>query len=187
MDAPTNEARTRELAGVSLWIGLVCAVSFLGSWALACVAPLVAIAAIAGEKMRLSSGAALVATAWAMNQAIGYTLLDYPLTTDAVGWGLVIGVSSFAGFAAARFASGLEGATGTIAGFAAAFVAYEAVMFAATAVLPSNGTFTTHVMGEILMINAVAFAGLLALYWSAVALKIVQPAEAHVPAAPAAA
>jgi hypothetical protein len=158
-------------------------VSFLGSWALACVAPLVAVAAIAGQKMRFAEGAALVGTAWAMNQAIGFLLLTYPHDFDTAAWGVAIGAAMFAGFAAACLAGRAAGPVGTLAAFASAFAAYEVVLFAATAVLPSYGTFTGPVIGQILVINAVAFVGLLVLYWSAVALHMLRPAPGLAPAA----
>jgi hypothetical protein len=135
--------------------------------------------------MRAAEGAALVGTAWLTNQVIGYLVLGYPLAWDTAAWGILIGVASFAGLAAAGLVSrsNLSGAAGALLAFAAAFIAYEAVLYAATAVLPSDGTFSAPVIAKILLINAVAFAGLLLFYWSAVALHVLRPAPGPTAAA----
>ena len=63
-------------------------------------------------------------------------------------------------------------------GLTVAFLVYEATLFAATTVLPSsNETFSFPVMARVFEINAVALIGLLVLYRTAVALRLLRPLQ----------
>jgi hypothetical protein len=170
----------RESAVASaLWVGLVAGLSVLGSLAFACAAPLAAIAALAATKMRAAEGLALVAAAWLANQLVGYLLLDYPQTFESFAWGAAIGIAALAGFAAAHAVSraGMPEVAALLLALGAAFVAYEATLFAATAVLSSSEeAFSIAIVGRIFAINAIAFAGLVLLHRGAIALHVLRPA-----------
>ncbi len=110
--------------------------------------------------------------------------LGYPQTFDSFAWGLAIGIAAFASLAAAlavlRLAAGL--AVTMTGAFMSGFVAYEGVLFAATAVLPSgDGAFSAAVVAEVLLINSLAAVGLICLHAGAAvsrALVAAQPGPA---------
>ncbi|MFD0986799.1 hypothetical protein [Methyloligella solikamskensis] len=152
---------------IGIWTAFVTAMSVLFSWALACAAPFVAIAAIAALTLSRANAFLLVGVTFVINQAIGFLLLGYPTTAESFGWGAAIGVAAFAATfvttAAMRKTDDLRVAGAM--GFLGGFVAYELVLIASTMVLPAGGGFSLAVIGEIFWINALAFAGLLAFRW----------------------
>lgn len=181
-----QDSHTHNAATISLWIALIAALSVGGSYVYACAAPLAAIAALAATRMDRASGLALVIVAWLANQAVGYGLLDYPQTADSFAWGGSIGLAAVAGFYAARriAAAGLSQLLALGLALLAAFAAYELTLYAAGFVLgASDGAFTAEVVGQILAINAVSFAGLLLLHRAATALAWLRPTATPVPAA----
>jgi hypothetical protein len=166
-------------AASALWVGLVAGLSVAGSLAFACAAPLAAIAALAGAKMRAGEGVALVVAAWLANQMVGYAVLDYPQTLDSFAWGAAIGIASVIGFAAARevVRPGMPELVTLAVALGAAFIAYEGTLFATTAVLSSSEeAFSLAVIGRIFAINAIAFTGLILLHRGAIALHVLRPA-----------
>jgi hypothetical protein len=174
----TSIGRENAVAS-ALWVALIAGLSVIGSLAFACAAPLAAIAALAGTKMRAGEGAVLVVAAWLANQLVGYLLLDYPQTFESFAWGVAIGIAALAGFAAAHAVSraGLPEVVALLLALGAAFVAYEATLFAATAVLSSSEeAFSIAIVGRIFAINAIAFAGLVLLHRGAIVLHVLRPA-----------
>jgi len=176
-------------AATALWVTLIAALTVGGSLLLACVAPFAAIAALAAAKMDRWSGLALVVVAWVANQAVGFGLLDYPHTASTVAWGVAIGLATVAGFLSARVVV-MAGKSPAVtlpvtlpAALLTAFAVYEAALYATGLWLGASDTaFSFDVVRDILAINAVSFAGLLALHRIAVALAWVSSpgqAEAH--------
>ncbi len=179
MDTSIDSKATNEqqFTAASLWIGLVTIGSVLGSLAFACVAPLAAMATIAGVKMRTREGLALVGAAWLANQLVGYLVLDYPRTWDSFAWGAAIGVGGLAAFVAATLTRHvrLPELVAIVAALPAALAAYEATLFAATAVLPSSdAAFSGEAILRILQVNAVSLVALLAAYRAAVILGLLK-------------
>ncbi|ANL66299.1 hypothetical protein AMC82_CH02664 [Rhizobium phaseoli] len=163
------------------WVAIIAGASVALSLVLACVTPFVALAAVSAVVLPRRVALRAVLLAWLANQAVGYLVLDYPQTFDGFAWGLAIGIAAFASLAAAlgvlRLAAGLAV---TMAGaFMAGFVAYEGVLFTATAVLPSgDGAFSAAVVAEVLLINSLAAIGLFCLHAGAAssgALVAAQP------------
>lgn len=176
----TSTATTSDKAGTSLWIAVIAALTVVGSFALACVAPLAAVAALAALTLRRTEGLILVVTAWIFNQAVGFVLLSYPHTADTYAWGAAIGVASVLGYFAATVAVARTGSNllGSIAAFVAAFVVYQLGLYVfGVATSYAGDFFSLAVVGEVLAINAVAFAGFLALHRAAVALSLVKPVQ----------
>lgn len=170
----------------ALWIALVAALTVGGSLAFACAAPLAAIAALAALTMGRLEGVALVVAAWLANQAVGFGILDYPLDASTFGWGVAIGAASVAGFLAAQWATRANVPSIVRLGRAlvVAYAVYEVVLFAyGVAVGSSGAAFTAEIVGRIFLINAIAFAGLLALHRAAVALTLLRPPVQATPAA----
>lgn len=169
---------TNDNAAVGLWIALIAALSIGGSLAFACAAPLAAIGALAGAKMKSAEGVALVAVAWLSNQIVGYGILDYPMTANSFAWGAAIGVASIVAFYGARAVSGGAGASALALAspFLAAFAAYELALYGAGLVLGSSDeAFSVAVVERIFLINLASFAGLLLLHRAAVALSLIRP------------
>ncbi|MGO4560083.1 hypothetical protein [Mesorhizobium sp. 2RAF21] len=163
-------------AGNVMWIALVATGSALFSLALACATPFAAIATIAGTRMSVRLALTLTTVAWLVNQSTGYLLLDYPRTWDSFAWGAAIGLAASLAVGAVMLirrwiASGLFALAG---GFASAFLVYEAVLFFATALLPSGDeAFSFAVIAQILWTNLLALAGLLIFHRLAVAIGLL--------------
>jgi hypothetical protein len=172
-------------ANTAIWIALIAGLTVIGSYGWACAAPLAAVAALAALKMNRLDGAILVGLAWIINQAVGFTLLNYPHTADTYAWGAAIGAGAFAGYFAARAAARFEmpALAGWVVAFLVAFVSYQAGMYLAALTFtdPASG-FTTEVVSEVFVINAVAYAGFAAIYLAAVALSLLKPLRKSAPA-----
>lgn len=181
----TNRAvGSNNTPAAALWIGLVTIGSVLGSLAFACAAPLAAMAAVAGLKMRTGEGLALVVAAWLANQLVGYLVLDYPQTWDSFAWGAAIGIASVLAFAAATSIARvrLPEPVAIVAAFVAAFAVYEAALYGATAALPSSAeAFSATVILRILQVNAVALVALLLVHRAAVVLRLLKPKPVELP------
>jgi len=165
-----------------LWILLLTAASVFVTLGMACATPFAALATLAALHMSRRDGLALIGIAWLADQAVGYGLLGYPRTANSVAWGVILGVSAFAALLAARaLADRRRGRGGLMTGAAAfvgAFVAYEAVLVAATAVLASGAeAFSLPIVGWVLRVNLLSLAGLLILHRLAVWIGLVTRAS----------
>ena len=149
-----------------LWIALLAAASVALSFKLSCATPFAALATLAALHMKRADGLALVGLAWAANQFVGYAFLGYPHDAESYAWGAAIGAAAVGAFLVAdalapRLAS-LGRAPMMAATLFAAFAVYEIVLFAATAVLPATEiAFSWPIVGEIALLNALVFPGLL--------------------------
>ena len=162
-----------------LWILLLTAASVFVTLGMACATPFAALATLAALHMSRRDGLALIGIAWLADQAVGYGLLGYPRTANSVAWGVDPGRGRVRGAArrsgagrsrARRAARSLAGA----AAFAGAFVAYQAVLVAATAVLASGAeAFSLPIVAWVLRVNLLSLAGLLILYRLAVWIGLV--------------
>ncbi|HSE05488.1 MAG TPA: hypothetical protein VLK35_15170 [Methylomirabilota bacterium] len=156
-----------------LWILLLTAASVFVTLGMACATPFAALATLAALHTGRRDGLALIGFAWLADQAVGYGLLGYPRTADGVAWGVVLGVAAVLALVAARALTARLGGRGPgwtgAAAFAGAFVAYQAVLFAATAVLASGlEVFSPAIVGWMLRVNLLSLAGLLILHRLAV-------------------
>ncbi len=126
----------------------------------------------------------MVGAVWLSNQLVGFLILDYPRTGESFAWGAAIGAGTLAAFLAALLVGRMKihdlAAVG--AGFVAAFAAYEAMLYAATFVLPSSdAAFSSDVVLRVLEVNAVSFGLLVLALHVAVRLRLAsalrRPAE----------
>lgn len=152
-----------------LWILLLTAASVFVTLGMACGTPFVALATLAAFYMSRRDGLALIGIAWLADQAVGYGLLQYPRTLSSLAWGLILGVAAILALLAAQALAGRLRDRGRVvagaAAFAGAFVAYQVVLFAATAGLASGSeAFSLPVVGWVLRVNLLSLAGLLILY-----------------------
>jgi hypothetical protein len=160
---------------MAAWIAIVTAATVAFSLSLACATPLAAVAALAGARVKLREGVWLVLAAWLANQLVGYCLLNYPRSWDSFAWGAALCVAGLSAALGAREAARMARAPLLIppVAFLAAFLIYEAALFAATALLPSAAeAFSSTVIARIFMINAGAVIGLAAMRWLAVRIGL---------------
>lgn len=148
------------------WPASLAAATVLGSWALACVFPFAAMAALAALTMNRRAGIALVAIIWAANQFVGFFILSFPWEAQAVGHGIAILGCTLAGFAAARFAANriaVGSSLRSVAALASAFVVYLALMRGYAQFGGGLENFTLEINAAVALNDALWFAGLMAL------------------------
>ncbi|WP_119460298.1 hypothetical protein [Rhodospirillaceae bacterium SYSU D60014] len=175
-----------------LWLGFLTAASVLFSLGLACATPFAALGAIAALNMGRRDAVILILAAWLANQAVGYGILAYPQTFESVAWGAAMGAAALIGTLVAHRIAGQLAPMGraftTVSAFGAAFLTFEAALFAASFLLPGSGEpFSLAVVGQILLTNTVALAGLLVLYRLGTAIGLVAGHAPRVTAAVSAA
>jgi hypothetical protein len=148
-----------------LWLAFMVAASVAFSLGFACATPLAAFGAISALTLDRRNAVLFTGAVWAANQAVGYSILDYPVTANSLAWGAVIGLAAIlaalaARWCATRFAERSQVAA-IIAGFVAGFVVYELALFAAAfMVLGGTEAFAVAIVARILEINAIAMTGL---------------------------
>jgi hypothetical protein len=160
------------------WIGFLSIASVVFSLALACAAPLAAIAALGGIHLSRRLALLLAFTAWIANQVVGFGLLHYPTDATTLGWGLAIGLGTLAGAEAARIAFVQSLALNRLVrvgiAFVAAFAAYEVVLYAAGLVLASGeDAFSLATIVYILGTNLLGFVVLEVLRQLAVLAHVI--------------
>jgi len=161
-----------------LRILLLTAASVFVTLGMACATPFAALATLAALHMSRRDGLTLIGIAWLADQAVGYGLLGYPRTVNSAAWGVILGVAAFAALLAAQALADrvrIRGAVmAGVSAFAGAFVAYQAVLLAATAVLASGSEpFSLPVVGWVLRVNLLSLAGLLMLHQLALWIGLV--------------
>ena len=148
------------------WPSILGAATVLGSFALACVFPFAAIAALAALTLDRRAGLFLVAAAWAANQVVGFFLLSFPWDAQAVGHGVAILGATLVAYEAARFAvRSVGGHAVTRSGVAlfAAFAVYEILLLAYAQIGGGAENFTIEIVAQVAINDALWFAGLMAL------------------------
>lgn len=176
---------TSPATGTTIWIALVAGLSVLGSFAYACAAPVAAVAALAALTLNRTDGLILVAATWLINQAVGFVLLSYPHDAGTYAWGATIGIAMVVGYIAARAVVRREQGwvVSAVATFAAAFVFYQLGLVGGSLAMGYTGdAFSTPVVREVAVINAVAFVGFVVVYRAALALSLVKPVRVPAPA-----
>ncbi|MBY6242073.1 hypothetical protein [Methylosinus sp. Sm6] len=142
------------------WLGAFVAVGAFASFGVSCAAPFAAFAAIAAIANPRGAALALTASAWLVNQVVGFAVLHYPSDPETLGWGGALLAVALLGCETARL---VAPRAGVIAAFVASFVAYEGALYLATVAM---GGVTTHYAPEsvarLFAINAAAFAVLFA-------------------------
>ncbi|WP_305985175.1 hypothetical protein [Roseibium sp. MMSF_3544] len=154
---------------VMVWPVVLVSAAVLFSFALACAMPFAAIGALAALVLPWREALVTAILGWLVNQVIGFGVLGYPTDMATLAWGAVLGFSAVAAVMAAlfsqrQFAGHLFVAVALIA-FAAALLAQQAVVYAASWLLPSHpSAFSLPVIWQIGWTNALAFATFGALY-----------------------
>lgn len=157
-----------------LWTAVLATATVAGAPAAACVLPFAATAAVVAVTLDLKRAMAAIGIVWALNQAIGFGLMDYPVTQYSIGWGFALLGGTVAALFAARFvyarSVGGQGERGkTVAaivmGFVAAFVAYEGSLFVVAQFAGGLETFSPRIVALIGLNDTVWFALLMGLRW----------------------
>lgn len=164
----------------TLWIMLLTLASMATSFALACTAPVAALAALAAVHMRPRDGIALALAAWGANQAVGFLVLHYPHDPKTLLWGVGLGTAA-AGAAIGAYAVlgrievGSTAAKLAIA-YLAAFVAGKLVTLCWAAVLGGVAiTLNPGYSFDQFVRNGAILIGLYAFYRLLVALGVPAP------------
>jgi hypothetical protein len=150
------EARLAPL----LCLVLLAAACALASFAFACATPFAAFAVVAAAMLPLRPALLVVAAAWIVNQAIGFSVLGYPMTANTAFWGLAIGAAALVATAVSAAVLQALPRMGSPAALGlaliGAYAAYELALFAVTPILGGEGAFTAEIVGRL---------GLLSLFW----------------------
>jgi hypothetical protein len=146
---------TRNSLAVLALPAILAATTLSGSVVLACMMPFAAIATIAALAMPARRGAAVVGLCWLGNQVLGFGLMGFPWDGATFAAGLSLLASSLIAFAAARAVRG-----GAVPAFVAAFVAFEASLFAYALPFGDPALFAPRIVGLIALNDALWFAGL---------------------------
>lgn len=158
----------------NLWIAAMVAASTVTTLVLACATPFPALAALAVLHARPTERVALMVVAWIAAQVTGFGLLHYPMNADSIGWALALGIaaigSSFAADWAAKAIPGAPYVARLIAGYAAAYIGFKALVLLGAFVLDSGwAAFTPEVLARqfvrygLILLGLVVFQRLLGL------------------------
>jgi hypothetical protein len=144
---------------------LLIAASVSASLVFACATPFAAFAVLAAATLPLRQALATIALVWAVNQAIGFGILDYPRDLNTMVWGAgILAAALLTTVAAAgvfrRFAGTSLYAVYPVA-LMAAYAVYEVVLLALVPVLGGGDGFTVEIVGNLAFVNAIWLGGLI--------------------------
>jgi len=163
------------------WAATIALLSAVTSLALACAAPLAAVAAIGALAPRPRDGLWLATLAWAVNQAIGFGVLGYPTDPSTLAWGPAMLSAALVGVAIGRRAArtvprvrqGIGAAAAGATAFGAAFIGFKTALLGWSLVLGGVHTALSPYWTAIQFIREGAvFAGLALGYRLAVAAGV---------------
>jgi hypothetical protein len=136
----------------------------LASLLFACATPFAAFAVVATAMLTLRPALLVVTGAWLVNQGIGFGLLHYPVDTNTILWGLVIGLAALVATLLSAIVLRVlrRGRTPVALAVAllAAYGAYELVLSAATPFLGGAGNFAAVIVARLGLLNALWLVGL---------------------------
>lgn len=171
--------RAGAFAAPCLWGILLALSGAIFSFTLACIVPFAAIATFAARGFSQRAAILVVLAAASANQAVGFLCNGYPRDPLTCTWGVVIAAASLAALFAARrvrelrhapspaglpppWLASLRASASTpalavtlafSAEFCAAFVSYQAVIFAFSAVTQALGGFTPAIVAQVAWVN----------------------------------
>ena len=160
-----TSAPLSPLARTWFWPALLAVAAIGGSWALACVMPFAAFAAILAESENRATALATVGLIWFANQVVGFTLMGYPLDVHSIGWGVAIGVAALLGTATASAVAqtSLQRGLRLVLAFAAAFAVYEIVLALVATATGELAEFAPAIVARLAALDAAWLAALIVL------------------------
>ena len=158
----------------SIWGAVLTLAVILGSLALSCIAPMVALAVALAATLGVRASLGVMTFVWLVNQAIGFTVFQFPRTADSFGRGLAMGAAALLITIGARVLIQRLSAWGaalrlTVA-FVVTFTVFEMVLWVAALVLGGRDMFTLSIVMEIALVNGAWLVGLVGLNEIAAAL-----------------
>lgn len=161
----TTSAPLSPLARNWFWPALLAVAAVGGSWALACVTPFAAFAAMLATTESRRTALGTMALIWLANQAVGVAALGYPLDVHSIGWGVAIGVAALlataAAFAVAQ--AGLRHWLRLVLAFIAAFAVYEIALTLVALATGELAEFAPAVVARLAALDAAWLAALVVL------------------------
>lgn len=152
-----------------LWVGLMTVASTVTTLALACATPFPALAALAATQVRRTEGVMLMGAAWAISQAVGFCLLDYPLNAKNLAWASALGSAAISALLVARFAVARLGNASSLArlviAYVAAYVGFKAVLLGWVMALDDGwAAFSTEILARQFVRYGAILIGLVVLH-----------------------
>ncbi len=147
------------------WPAILAASTVIGSLAIACMMPFVALAVVVAASLPPRRAFATVTAIVAANQAIGFVFLGFPADSYTVAWGAALWVATLAAVGVARTIVGPTGeivATRLALAAAAAFAAYELLLFCFATLVGGVDTFTPAIVARIAQNDALWLVALMA-------------------------
>lgn len=151
----------KAIAHNRLWFFLLTALGSASNVVYTCTVPLVGFAAIAGSTLSRNKAITMVLTMWLINQILGFTIHQYPLTFNTFVWGGVLGLGAllatiFASLKPRFVASELKNhclwlGTALIGGY----IVYELTILLAGFFLGGLESFTLPILWSIFIGNAI--------------------------------
>ena len=96
--SPTKPDRWQQaekaIAHNQLWFFLLTALGSASNVVYTCTVPLVGFGAIAGITLTRKKALTMIMTMWLINQILGFTIHQYPLTISTIIWGGVLGLGA---------------------------------------------------------------------------------------------
>jgi hypothetical protein len=173
-----------ERQNAALCVGLLAAASALSTFPLACAVPFAAFGVVAALMLPISSAMLVTVALWAINQAIGFGLLGYPLDGNALAWAPVMLACALLATATAAVVVQtlrLNIAVTALLALAASYAAYELGLLAASRLLGGEDAMAADIVARIGLTNLLWLMGLVALLEAArlaVASRGGSPAQA---------
>lgn len=176
------QSRSIVFSSRAAWWGILGVVTLVTTLGFACATPFAALAALAAVNLSRRDAVLLMGASWLINQAVGFTMLHYPLNWDCYRGGLDLGLAALACVGASLLVCQRlhqsKSFLALTATFAASFVAYEGLLYAVSG--PSYAAdFTWPIVRYILVLNALAFAVLLVMQKIVAASGLVARGPAH--------
>ncbi len=144
----------------AVWSAALAATTLSGTVLIGCMMPFAAIATIAALALPRRTGLGVVAACWLGNQMIGFGLLGFPRDAATFGAGLSLLGSSLLAYALVQRIGARKGIAGALTAFGAAFVVYEAALFAYALVWGDIAMFAPQIVALIALNDGLWFAGL---------------------------
>lgn len=134
------------------WPATLATTTIIGSLAVACMMPFVALAVVVAATQSIRHAVAAVTAIVAANQAIGFAFLGFPADGYTVAWGVALWGATLAALGVARTivrpTGDMNVARIALAG-AAAFGTYEALLFAFATQVGGVETFTPTIIAQL--------------------------------------
>lgn len=146
-----------------------------GSLAGGCAMPFAALATLAAVTLPARPAIGAVLLMWLANQIFGFTLLGFPHDASTVAWGGVIGLATLGALVVARALTHgrTPGVLGLIGTLAAAFLGFQAGIFAFAGLLGLPCPVSLSVIAQVARNEAIGFA---LLYPLSILMRHVAPA-----------